>query len=155
MDVAKLLDELEAVIEEGWPIPLTKRALVEQGTCLYLTDLLRTALPEELAEAQLIRQNKDQIRADARAQAEEIVKLARKQANLILEESQLMEMAKLRSQAIVQQGEQQVAGMVQRAQDRADEVYLKLERDLNFLLAEVKDMVAQEKHALAERERSF
>jgi cell division septum initiation protein DivIVA len=155
MDVPKLLDELEAVIEEGWSIPLTKRALVEQETCLYLIDLLRTALPKELAEAQLIKQNKDKILTDARAKAEEIVKLARKQAELILEESQLMEIAKLRSQAIIQQGEQQVAGMVQRARNYADEVYLKLERDLNFLLAEVKDMVAREKHTLTERRRGI
>jgi len=155
MDVAKLLDELEVVIEEGWSIPLAKRTLVEHGTCAYLIDLLRTALPEDLAEAQLIKQNEDKILTDARAQAEEIVQLARRQADLILGESQLMEMAKLRSRAIVQQGEQQVAKIVQRAQNYADEVCLKLERDLNFLLAEVKDMVAREKHALAEAERDF
>ncbi|TET76658.1 MAG: hypothetical protein E3J42_01390 [Dehalococcoidia bacterium] len=148
MDVPLLLDELEAVIEEGWSVPLTERTLVKHGTCLYLIDLLRSALPEELAEARRIKQNKDKILTDARAHAEEIGRFACQQADLILEESQLMEMAKLRSQVIVQQGEQQVAEILQEAQDCADEVYFRLERDLNFLLAEVRDRMAREKHPL-------
>lgn len=140
--LGKLIDELEEVIAAGLGIPMISQGLIDRERCLELIDLLRTSLPGEVVAARRIIESEDKVIADARVEAGRIRERAEKEAALILEENQLMRMAEIRSQSIIQEGEREAERIVQEAEDRAYQIYLRLEHALDLLKAELKETLA-------------
>jgi len=140
--LAKLIDDLEGVIAAGFGIPMTSQGLIDRERCLELIDLLRTSLPGEVVAARRIIESEDKILADARAEVVSIRERAEKEAALILEENQLMRMAEIRSQSIIQEGEREAQRIVREAENRAYQIYLRLEHALDLLKAELKETLA-------------
>jgi len=140
--LGKLIDELEGVIAAGFGIPMTSQGLIDRERCLELIDLLRTSLPGEVVAAQRIIESEDKVLADAWAEAVSIRERAEKEAALILEENQLMRMAEIRSQSIIQEGEREAQRIVREAENRAYQIYLRLEHALDLLKAELKETLA-------------
>ena len=140
--LGRLIDELEGVIASGFDIPLTCQALIDRERCLELIDLLRTSLPGEVVAARRIIESEDKVLADARAEGERIRQRAEKEAALILEENQLMRMAEIRSQSIIQEGEREAERIVREAENQAYQIYLRLEHALDLLKAELKETLA-------------
>jgi len=140
--LGKLIDELEEVIAAGFGIPMTSQGLIDRERCLELIDLLRTSLPGEVVAARRIIESEDKVLADAQAEAERIRERAEKEAALILEENQLMRMAEFRSQSIIQEGEREAGRIVREAENRAYQIYLRLEHALDLLKAELKETLA-------------
>ncbi len=137
--LGRLTDELEGVIASGLALPFTSQGLVNRGRCLELIDLLRVSLPRDLTNAQRILQEEERLLAEARAQAAQIQSQAEKEANLLLEENQLMKMAELRSQNIIQEAEKKGEKILRAAESRAYQLYLRLEHHLDLLKAEVRE----------------
>jgi len=140
--LGRLIDELEGVIAAGLSIPMTSQGLIDRESCLELIDLLRTSLPREVVAARRIIESEDKLLADARAEAERIRQRAEREAALILEENQLMRMAEFRSQSILQEGEREAERIVREAENRAYQIYLRLEHALDLLKAELKETLA-------------
>lgn len=140
--LGKLIDELEGVIAAGLGIPMTSQGLIDRERCLELIDLLRTSLPGEVVAARWIIESEDRLLADAQAAAQKIRERAEKEAALILEENQLMRMAEIRSQTIIQEGEREAERIVREAENRAYQIYLRLEHALDLLKAELKETLA-------------
>jgi len=140
--LGKLIDELEGVIAAGFTIPMTSQGLIDRERCLELIDLLRTSLPREVVAARRIIESEDKVLADARAEAGRIRQRAEREAALILEENQLMRMAEFRSQSIIQEGEREAERIVREAENRAYQIYLRLEHALDLLKAELKETLA-------------
>lgn len=140
--LGKLIDELEEAIASGVGIPLTSQGLIDKERCFQLIDLLRTSLPGEVVTARRIIESEGAVLADARAEAAQIRQRAEKEAALILEENQLMRMAEMRSQGIIQEGEKEAQKIVQEAESRAYEIYLRLEHALDLLKSELKETLA-------------
>jgi vacuolar-type H+-ATPase subunit H len=78
----------------------------------------------------------------AEIEAEEIRQRAERQAALILDQSQLVKMAEVRAQEVLEAAEQEAARRLQRAEQDARDVYQGLERELDLLLRDVKELVA-------------
>lgn len=104
MDVESHLEQLEALLAEARPVPLSTLVMVHRDDVEGLIDDVRTALPEELREARwLLREREDmlaaaareaeQIRAEAEADAErlrsdtEVLRTARREAERVVEEA--------------------------------------------------------------------
>ncbi len=140
--LGKLIDELEGVIAAGLGIPMTSQGLIDRERCLELIDLLRTSLPGEVVAARRIIESEDKVLADAQAEAVRIRQRAEKEAALILEENQLMRMAEIRSQSVIQEGEREAERIVREAENRTYQIYLRLEHALDLLKAELKETLA-------------
>ena len=138
----RLIDELEGVVVAGLALPFTSQGLVDRGRCLELIDLLRVSLPQDIINAQRILGDKERLLAEARAQATQIRSQAEKEANLLLEENQLMKMAELRSQSIIQEAEEKGEKILRAAENRVYQLYLQLEHHLDLLKAEVREAMA-------------
>ena len=54
MEVMKLLDEMEELVEDSGRIPLTGKVIIESEDLLDKVDRIRSILPEELRQAQWI-----------------------------------------------------------------------------------------------------
>jgi chromosome segregation ATPase len=104
VDVESHLEQIEALLAEARPVPLSTLVMVHRDDVEGILDEVRAALPEELREARwLLREREDvlaaatreaeQIRAEAEADAErlrsqtEVLRTARREADRVLEEA--------------------------------------------------------------------
>ncbi len=104
MDVEAHLEQLEALVGEARPVPLSNLVMVHRGDVEAAVEDLRAALPDELREARWVLRERedilasaareaDQVRAEAEADAQrlrsdtEVVRTARREAERILAEA--------------------------------------------------------------------
>src|SRR5918911_4267191 len=80
MDILYLLDQLEEVLGAGSRLPLTSRTLVDEQEILDILDQIRVSIPDELKAARRLTEERDQVIADAHAEAERILRDADAQA---------------------------------------------------------------------------
>jgi F0F1-type ATP synthase membrane subunit b/b' len=73
VDILYLLDQLEEVLGGGSRVPLTSRTLVDEQEILDILDQIRVSIPDELKAARRLTQERDQVIADARAEAQRIL----------------------------------------------------------------------------------
>ena len=76
MEIFTLLDNLEDLIENSKKVPLSNKIMVEQREALDLIKDVRNKLPEELKVAKFVRQERERILAEAKKEANDIVKEA-------------------------------------------------------------------------------
>ena len=51
MELDKILDEMERILQEGFRIPLTSRLIVNENELTMVMDKLRAAVPQEIKRA--------------------------------------------------------------------------------------------------------
>src|SRR5215472_9599658 len=73
VDILDLLDQLEEVLGAGSHLPLTSRTLVDEQEILDILDQIRVSIPDEIKAARRLTQERDQMLADARAEADRLV----------------------------------------------------------------------------------
>lgn len=146
-DILYLIDRLEEVLNNGFRVPFTNSAVVDEDAFLDLIDQMRIAIPAEIREAQRIVQERDRILAEARQEAERIVAEARLKAQQLVEEHAVVQQARQRAQEIEAEA-QRAADEVKRGADQyAAEVLEGLQAELHRILRTVENGLA----ALRER----
>ena len=87
MDVLVLIDKLDDLIHNARPVPLTDQVRVDREEIYDLLDQMRATIPEEIKQARWIVKERQEMLAEAKREAERVVKEARdQQARLIAEE---------------------------------------------------------------------
>lgn len=76
VDILYLLDQLEEVLGSGSRLPLTSRTLVDEQEVLDILDQIRVSIPEEIKAARRVTQERDQVVAEARAEADRLLREA-------------------------------------------------------------------------------
>src|SRR5438094_10433798 len=97
VDILYLLVQLEEVLGGGSRLPLTSRTLVDEQEVLDILDQIRVSIPEELTAARQLTRDRDQVLADARAEAERIVRDADAEAANRVADHSLVRSAELRA----------------------------------------------------------
>lgn len=141
-EISLFLDELEDVICSGLSVPLTSRILIDQEQCLDALEILRANLPWEMLEAKRILAAQEAVLEQAEAEAEETRQLAERQAAFILDQSHLVKMAETRSQEVVEEAEQEAVQILRMAEQDARHLYEALERELDLLVSDIKELLA-------------
>src|SRR5713226_2322495 len=86
IDVLHLLDRLEEAISTGWKIPFTSRVAVNEQDLVELSDSIRSAVPEELRQAQQVLHQRDSLLAEAEGEARRLVGAAQQRADELIGE---------------------------------------------------------------------
>ena len=77
MDILKLLDELEEIIDEASSIPFNKKKVGINSDEVYeLINDLRDSLPEEIKEARWVNEERERILSEAQKQADTLIQNA-------------------------------------------------------------------------------
>ncbi len=111
MDILYLLDQLEEVLGAGSHLPLTSRTLVDEQEILDILDQIRVSIPEEIKTARRIAQDRDQLIAEARVEADRIVREAEERAA-----------GRVAEHAVVRSAEARAGEIEERALSTADQV---------------------------------
>jgi cell division septum initiation protein DivIVA len=137
IDILHLVDRLEALLNAGWRIPFTSKAVIDERRCLDIIDQMRVAIPEEITQAKRVSQDRDRIIDQAKAEAERIVDQGREQANFIMQDRGLLKTAEEKSQAIVEEARVKARETQAGADDYALDTLTTLESELGKIMAQV------------------
>ena len=130
VDILYLLDQLEEVLGGGSRLPLTSRTLVDEQEILDILDQIRVSIPDELTAARRLTQDRDQIMADAHAEAERILRDADLQAANRVADHSLVRAAELRAADIEDRALHQAAEVRREADAYAHRVLQKLREQI-------------------------
>jgi cell division septum initiation protein DivIVA len=126
VDILYLLDQLEEVLGGGSRLPLTSRTLVDEQEILDILDQIRVSIPEELKAARRLTQERDQLIAEARAEAERILSDADAEAGARVAEHGLVRAAEGRAADVEERALRQAADIRREADAYAYRVLQKL-----------------------------
>ncbi|MBU3153838.1 ATPase [Clostridium estertheticum] len=132
MDVIKLLEYLQGIIESSSKIPVTGKAVINKREILDIVDQIINHLPDEFKKAQWVCDEKERILVDARKQAkifeEETVDKIRRR----VEKQDLVKEALNRSEEIIASAQRDAKIMRLGAKDYADEILSQLDKEIEL-----------------------
>lgn len=143
MDILYLLDQLEEVLGAGSRLPLTSRTLVDEQEILDILDQIRVSIPDELKAARRLTQERDQVIADAHADAERILREAETQAMERVADHQLVRSAESRAADVEDRAMRQAADIRREADAYAYRVLQKLREQIGQIAQTVDRGVAE------------
>lgn len=145
MDVIKLLEYLQEIVESSSKIPVTGKALINKKEILDIIDQIINHMPDEFKKALWICDEKDRILVDAKKQAkvfeeETIDKIKRR-----VEKQDLVKEAQIRAEEIIESAQRDAKIMRLGAKDYADEILSELDKEIELkgqqMVHEIKDNV--------------
>ena len=130
VDILYLLDQLEEVLGAGSRLPLTSRTLVDEQEILDILAQIRVSIPDELKAARRLTQERDQVIADAHAEAERILREAEAQAVERVSDHHLVRSAESRAADVEDRAMRQAADIRREADAYAYRVLQKLREQI-------------------------
>ncbi len=101
MKVLELLEEIEEIVDTAAGFPLTGKIMVDSQELLEIVREIRAELPDEIQQAQWIKNERERIIDEAKKQYEAIISDAQKQAENMVENNDITNRAKLRSEELM------------------------------------------------------
>ena len=100
MKVLELLEEIEEICETSPGVPLTNKIMVDKAELNEIVSDIRKALPDEIQQAQFIKEERERILNDAKEEYGTIIKDAEQQAEMLIDQNEITARAKHRARDI-------------------------------------------------------
>ena len=101
MRVLELLEEIEEIVDTAAGFPLTGKIMVDSQELLEIVREIRAELPDEIQQAQWIKNERERIIAEAKNQYEAVIEDAQKQADALVENNDITVKSKLRADELM------------------------------------------------------
>lgn len=128
MDVLKLLDEIEDIVEDASVIPLTGKVMVDKEEIFNIIKAIRIKLPDEIKQAEWIKEERQRILAEAQNEADTIVDEVKTHIEEMIEKDEITKLANDRANDIIK-----------KAQNNAKEIRIGSIEYADELLKEMQD----------------
>jgi vacuolar-type H+-ATPase subunit H len=138
MDLASGLQQLEDLVTQAKSMPLSSSALLNRDEVLELLASMRESLPEEIKQARWIVKERQEMLAEAKREAERVVKEARDQQSRLISEEEVYKQAERAAEEIIEDARETERQIRLGAEDYADEILSTLEVNLEKFLAAVR-----------------
>lgn len=139
MNVLKLLEELEDIIENCSSIPFAQKVLVDKREILEIIKDIRIYLPDEIKQAQWVNEERQRILAEAQQEADTISEEANKHILSMIEQSEITKLANEQAEEIITQAQNNAKEMRLGAKDYVDSLLESVELDLTDLISTVRE----------------
>ncbi len=131
LDILYLLDQLEEVLGAGSHLPLTSRTLVDEQEIQDILDEIRVSIPDELKAARRLTDERDQVIADAHAEADRILAAAEVEAA-----------ERVAEHGVVRSAENRAADLEDRAMRQAAEIRREADAYAYRVLQKLREQIA-------------
>lgn len=138
MDVLELIDKLDDLIHNARAVPLTDQVRIDREAIYELLDEMRSTIPEEVKQARWIVKERQEMLAEAKREAERIVKDARQKQEELISDQEVTRQAERAAEEIVQDAKDREREIRLGAEDYADDVLAMLEGNLSKFIAAVR-----------------
>ncbi len=115
------------MLEAARPVPLSTTVMVNREELLELIDTAMNRLPEELRAARWLLKEREEYLATARRDGDEILTLARSQAERMVERNEIVKAAEMRARRIVDDAEAEGRRIRRQVEDMCDSRLAELE----------------------------
>ena len=138
-EAMEILDELKIMIQDAkGSFGNQNKCTIERNEALNLIDDVFAALPRNLRDANIIVRQNDDIRFEAEQEAERIIEDARKQAEILASEKEVVRVANIQAETIVEDANRYARETRDGVDDYADEVFYFVETSLDNWLVNVR-----------------
>lgn len=120
MDVQNKVDEIVAAVENARSMPMSASCVVNRAELVGLLQDLRAALPAELAQAQSVMADHEQVVAEAEAQAERIIQGAHSERGSLISDTEVVRRAQAEADRILAEARAEVETKRVEADDYVD-----------------------------------
>ncbi|HEX3016684.1 MAG TPA: ATPase [Caproicibacter sp.] len=139
MSVDDLIDELYDMVEKAWSLPLSRgRAVLDGEQVRQILDEIRETLPQEVHQARAIVADRSQILADAKREADTLVRVAQERAKALVAQDEIVRQAQQKANDVVSQAQAKSREMRRATNDYVDDLMKRTDDELAELLAEAR-----------------
>jgi hypothetical protein len=139
MDILHLVDRLEELFNDSSSLPLTKKVVIDEEKLLDLIDQMRLAIPDEIKKAQSIINQKERVIAQSHEEANRTVSLAREQSEKLVSKDVIVQEAKIIADDIVKRARDETELIKKEADQYAVDSLDYLEIELSKILTQVRN----------------
>lgn len=125
-----ILEELHRLVNAARPVPMSAAVLVNKAEALDLLDAARAVVPDQIAEAEGIVSDAEEVVQRARENADRLIRAAEERARALIEEDALVEGARRRAAEIVADAEETARKLSNDANDYCDRQLSQLESEI-------------------------
>jgi cell division septum initiation protein DivIVA len=137
MDVLVLIDKLDDLVHNAKRVPLTDEVRVDKEEIYDLLDQMRATIPDEIKQARWIVKERQEMLAEAKREAERIVKEAREKQDALINEQEVTKQAERVAEEIIDDAKSREREIRLGAEDYADDILNTLEVNLSKFIGAV------------------
>ncbi len=119
----EMIDDIEILIDEAKPARFNPgRLVIDRDVLITVIEELRKQIPGEVERSHKVMMNKDAILEDARIKAQNIVNQAAREAGELIDENEIVEMAKMRAKEMEEAALNHANDVIHNANEEAEQV---------------------------------
>lgn len=134
MDVLKLIDEIEDILESSTSLPFSGKVMVDADELLEILKEIRIKLPDEIKQASWIKEERQRILAEAQKDADTILNEAELKLEELIEESEITKKAKETAEEIITKAQNNAKEIRLGALEYADNILYETQQNLKQLI---------------------
>ena len=139
MRVDELINELQDLVADAKSVPLTGGKVIVEAEKIYdILDEIQDTLPAEVRQAKNIVADRSQIIAEAKKEAEDIIRAAEERKKVMIEESEIMRAAKAEATELLNEVKSKAAEMRKAANDYVENIMKKTDDAITAQLTELR-----------------
>ena len=137
-DIIELLDILYGMVTEAWGVPLgNDKCIIEREKAIEIINDIKANLPPALAEAKRLVAARDEFIGNAKREAEALRKSAEEKARLMVEEQEVVRVARARSAEMIASAEAKSNELRRVASDYVDDIMRQAEESMSIALSTI------------------
>ncbi|MCB6994464.1 ATPase [bacterium 210820-DFI.6.37] len=133
MKVLELLEEIEEIVDTASGFPLTGKIMVDAQELLEIVREIRVELPDEIQQAQWIKNERERIIAEAKKEYEAVIADAKRQAEALVENDDITIKAKLRADELMRVTEETAKQLKMSTYDYVDSILFNFQEKMEQL----------------------
>lgn len=138
-DVIELLDILYGMVTEAWGVPLgNDKCIIEREKAIEIISEIKASLPSSVAEAQRLVSARDEFIGNAKREAEAMRKNAEEQSRSMIEEQEVIRVARARSNEMLSAAEAKSNELRRLASEYVENLMRQTEANLSAALDTVR-----------------
>lgn len=144
----EMIDDIEELIDEAKQTRFSPgKIVIDKDTLITVIEELRNQLPGEIERSHKIILNKEAMLEDARMKAQNIVNQAASEAGALIDQNEIVEMAKMRADEIENGARKRADEIIRSANQEADQVRIGALQYTREIMEDIQGYVSSVKEA--------
>lgn len=139
MDIERLMDELEDILEASWHLPLSGgKAMVDTSEVKRILEDIRLAMPKEVVQARKIVDERDKILNKAQTEIDSMMKISEEKIKSMVSKSEIVKNAQVSADNIIAEATSKAKEIRGSANEYVSNMMKKLDETVTANLTEIR-----------------
>ena len=139
MEILEIINMMEENIDKASTVPLSGKILIDKEDLLDYIQEMRLVFPEELKEAEWVKEERQRILSEAETRAQTMVKNAEDKVRQMIDENEVTRQAIEQANQLVNDAQTKSMEIKSDCDQYADDILADVEKRLDMLLKKVHD----------------